>query len=241
MPSSSTTACMILLTFLGTSLAAEEIAIPLPKDGAWARYHVTTTHEADTRNQTSTRNETIKFVGTAVSDGVRHRWIEQSFGGFEDRTTNVMKTLVAEKVLNSAWPLAAERRWWHKMGDQPVKEVGTLGPEYGVFSLVFPGSYNTAKPLKEARTIEYQHGRLEIQEGLAGRQDISLQNNAENIRFEIEYKVWRHPNVPLGIAAAKISLRTHEFGSLNPRETYTTEFALEDCGTDAKTSLPEKN
>ena len=241
MPSSSTTACMILLTFLGTSLAAEEIAIPLPKDGAWARYHVTTTHEADTRNQTSTRNETIKFVGTAVSDGVRHRWIEQSFGGFEDRTTNVMKTLVAEKVLNSAWPLAADRRWWHKIGDRPVKEVDTLGPEFGVFSLVFPGPYNTAKPINESRTVEYKRGRLEIREGLTGRQEISFQKDNVLRTFVMDYTVWRHPDVPLGIAAAKISLRTHEFGSLNPRETYTTEFALEDCGTDAKTSLPEKN
>lgn len=234
-------ACFSLMAFLGTNLAAEEISIPLPKDGAWARYHVTTTHDTDALNETSTRSETIRFVGTVVSQDRRARWLEQEFSGFEAGKKNVMKTLVAEEDLKSAWLLADRRRWWHKETDQPVNEVETLGPEYGVFSLVFPGPYSTAKPLKESRIVEYQRGRFEIQEGLTGRQEISLQTIDYDMAFAMDYTVWRHPDVPLGLAAAKISFRTREAGRLNPRGTYTTEFVLEDFGTNAKTTLPEQN
>lgn len=241
MRTNTTVLCLILLTSLRTNLVAEEVTIPLPKDGAWARYHVTTTRKLDTGSETFTRNETIRIVGTVESNGQRHRWIEQSFGGFEDGKTNILKTLVAEKDLESAWPLAANRRWWHKSGDGPVTEGDTLGPEYGVFNLVFPGPYNTAKPLNEMRIVEYQRGRLEIRKGLTGRQKVSFQNNGQDIAYEMNYAVWRHPDVPLGLAAAKISLRTEENGRLNQRGTYTVEFVLEDCGKDAKTALPEKN
>lgn len=178
-----------MIAFVCPTLPAEEISIPLPKDGAWARYHVTTTHETDALNETSTRSETIRFVGTVVSQNRRSRWVEQEFAGFEESKKNVMKTLVAEEDLKSAWPLADRRRWWHKEADQPAKEVETLGPEFGLFSLVFPGPYNTVKPLKEARTVEYQRGRFEIREGLTGRQEISLQTDGHDIAFTMDYTV----------------------------------------------------
>ena len=240
MRTKSVLCCLILLTSLRLNLAEEKIAISLPKDGAWARYHVTTTRAEDAGVEPETRKETIRFVGTVESNGQRHRWIEQSFG-LKDGRTNVMKTLVAEKDLKSAWPLAAERRWHHKAGDQLATECETLGPEYGVFSLVFPGPYNTAKPLHETRVLDYQRGRLEIKEGLAGRQEVSFQDNGQDVAYSMNYTVWRHPDVPLGLAAAKISMRTQENGRLEAGGTYTVEFILEDCGQDAKSVLPQND
>lgn len=232
--------CLVLLSSHRFNLAAEEV-IPLPKDGAWARYHVTTTHEVGTRSEVNTRKDTFRFVGTVESNRQKHRWVEQSFGGFEGGHTNVMKTLVAEKDLKSAWPLAADRRWWHKAGDQPVTERNTFGPEFGVFSLVFPGPYNTAKPLHEPRVVDYQRGRLDIKEGLTGRQEVSFQDDEHDITFVMNYAAWRHPDVPLGLAAARISLRTQENGRPTPGETYSVEFLVEDCGEDAITVLPTTN
>lgn len=232
--------CVILLTPFGLNFAAEGVAIPVPKDGAWARYHVMTTQGAEGQTEKRIRQETIRFVGTVESNGQRQRWVEQIFA-LQDGRTNVMKTLIAEKDMKSAWPLAADRRWWCQQGDQPVAESNTFGPEYGVFSLVFPGPYNTAKPFRETRVVEYQRGRLEIKEGLTGRQEVKFQDNGYDQVYLMDYTVWRHPDVPLGLAAARIKLRTHENGRLNPNDTYEVEFLLKDCGEDAKSVLPQSN
>jgi hypothetical protein len=234
------TCCLILLTSLRSLLAAEEITIPMPKGGAWARYYVTTTREPGSAIETSPRTETIRFAGTVESDGQTHHWLEQSFA-LNDGRTNLMKTRVSEKDLKSDWPLADNRRWWHKGGNQPATECETFGPEYGVFSLVLPGPYSTAKTIHEARRVDYQRGRLEINEALAGRQEFTSKNDEHDLGFEMNFTVWRHPDVPVGLAAARISLRTKENGRVNPNKTYRVEFVLEDCGNDAKSAFPENN
>lgn len=237
-PTRTAIASIILLNCCGTILAADEIAIPFPKDGAWARYHVTTTEGSGAANETRTRKETVRFVGTAETAGRRSRWFEQEFGLGEGRR-NVMKALITEEDLKSPWPLADRRRYWHRIGDEPIGEAETHGPEYAVFCLVFPGPYNTAKLLKEPKTVEYQRGRFEIKEGLSGRQEITFQTFGHEIAFAMDYTTWRHPEISVGLAAAKVSFRVHENSQL--RETYTTEFVLEDFGTDARSSLPEQN
>ncbi len=65
--------------------------------------------------------------------------------------------------------------------------------------------------------------------------------DAHEVKLVMDYTVWRHPDVPLGLAAARISLRTLEDGRANPRETYTRVFTIEDWGVDAKSALPDNN
>lgn len=228
-----------ILAFAGSVAPAEEVSIPLPKDGAWAKYHVTSTNESQTSNQVSTRYETIRFVGIVNSNDQTRRWVEQMFSGVDGNRTNVMKALVSESDLNSAWPLAGKRRWWHKVGDTAVTEVETLGPEFGISSLVFPGPYDIAKSIEEGRTIDYQRGKLELRIALTGEQKYSVPDSNPNRTFVMKYTAWHHPDVPMGLAAAKVSLTTKETDSADRH--YTAEFVIDDFGMDAKSALPDSN
>lgn len=56
--------CLMLLTSHRWILAAEGVVIPLPKDGAWARYHVVTTQVGDSeQSQNSTGNHSVRRDG----------------------------------------------------------------------------------------------------------------------------------------------------------------------------------
>jgi len=225
----------LALVGLAASARADGTSFPLPADGSWVRYRVT----GDGADGPFTRTETIRFVGTVRKENPPRRWFEQEFGGFSDGRRNFLKIQLSEDEWNSPWPLAERREYWHKEADQPVKRAETLGPEYGLFGLMFPGPYKSTMPLKEPRTIEYQRGQLEIREGLSGRHKITVRADDDDFEYEMHYRVWRRPDVPQGPVAANFTFRAKQNGREEPVEK--VHFVLDDFGNDAKSDLPDHN
>jgi hypothetical protein len=247
------------LLFCGLAVLAASVASAagtLPKDGTWARYYVVL--KSDSGNERVLRT-TVRFVGTVVEKGKKHRWVEigddveEEAGGGKKVTKNyAIKFLISEKDLRTASnPIQHFVRAMHGEAGKPPEPIVAsqrFREVYDAFngqSLLFlSGPSRSAKTTKHKRTIDYQDGRLSITSGRAGTNVTHfhfLANSKAIISWKRTYELWTHKAVPLGMASLKyrvVQTRTDEKGKVRVIRTETGEYTIEAWGTDAKTAIP---
>ncbi len=241
-----------LMLFSPGPMRAAEPTVELPKDGTWVRYVVNVRREDTMEEWTSRRR--FALVGTVVENERTCRWVESEEtrtinGKEEDRS--VVKWLIPEQdLLLAERPMETLIRAW--IDDvPPIEWKFNVQPDFpGVSSsadhacgrdvVMFPGPQRKTKPIAEGKVVEFQRGRLEIVEGRTGKH-VSTRRaaNGREGTFELEYTVWNHPAVPLGFAASnqRTMLRLDGIAA----RTISSEWTLEDFGTDAKSALPDNN
>lgn len=232
---------------------ADETPAKLPKDGWWVRYFVTMKFEG---RPDVTAKRTYSLVGTAVENGVRCRWVEMKSVQMSDgrEITDVLKFLVPEEeLLESERPLDSLVRCWRRFAEEPVEEVafnvplsvrgfaGSADFYWGRDFAFFPGLQKQAKGVRERRVVEYQKGRLDVEDAQTFQHVVSRRalTNGEKQEYCDEFTVWNDPAVAPAFVAASDRVRQRRDDALV--RTLTIEFVLEDYGADAKSALPENN
>lgn len=233
-------AVMVVACLSAASLAqAEGVIQRVPEDGTWVRYHVAWKISGDLVNQRQgTGTWTIRLVGTRTVNDIRCRWIE-----FEERLSvdgasdagepTVEKFLVPEHSLQPGGnPLNDVIRFW--VGSKDGTPEKLEGPWSGIAESVFlPASKRMEQGL-EPRIVEYQRGKLETGPGLIEQ---AHPTDRRGRQATIDYHLWKHPEVPIGTAAARIELTIPIDAELRWR--WVRELTVLDFGTGAKSSLPE--
>ncbi|MFN0052665.1 MAG: hypothetical protein ACKV0T_10770, partial [Planctomycetales bacterium] len=194
-------------------LQADPDVPTLPKDGTWIRYFGRSWREGEGNESTSKR--TYSLVGTTTEKGQLCRWVEMSEAALVDgnERTDIIKFLLPEKELrtNDA-PLESLIRCWRKIDNEPVRELKfnsqegfSGGPHFywGRDFVIFPGSQRDSQVVRESKTVEYQSGRLEIPMGYRAQFSATRRARTADISYSqaIEFVVWRHSDLPLGVAA----------------------------------------
>lgn len=229
-------ATVVASLHVASAVAAEPPAQPgaaLPKDGAWARYHVVIKSTPESA-ESDTLKVTFAFVGRESHDGKECCWIEVRISPSDKSETMSVKCLVAEQDLRES-----ERPFEH------VLKSGRRSPDGNVFDgddqanrglgnfvIFLPGPLKAARNLDEPQMVKYQQGNLEIAAGLAG----SYMNSSADDTVTADYSIWMHPDVPAGFAHARFTLR-HKADGEEAGYSYHVEFFLEETGTDAKPSF----
>jgi hypothetical protein len=249
-----TAAVFSLVSLLNAAGMPEERPASLPADGCWVRYFVTMNREGSDNETTMKR--TYALVGTTTENEQKCRWVEMKTVQEMERKEqiDVVKFLIPEKaLLEREKPLESLLRAWRKIDggaieeqkfNQPLGAAGMVASAdfaWGRDMVIFPGPLRRTMAVKEDKVVEYQQGRLEIGEGRTGRHVVTRQALSVVRRYTItfDFTVWNHPGVALGFAAAKTRL---EFLVDDvARFAETSEWVIEDFGTDAKTELPDNS
>jgi hypothetical protein len=91
------------------------------------------------------------------------------------------------------------------------------------------------------KTVDYQHGRMEVTAGRAGRHVATRQavSVVQKQTAALDFTVWNHPAAAPAFAVAKTRFELFLDKIPNPAEN--AEWTIEDLATDAKSALPENN
>lgn len=234
------TAALTVLSLTVSTAHANGLIQKLPKDGSWARYHMTIKDEMpEARERTATM--TIRSVGVVTEKGERCRWIEFEVRSQDDAegVDHLYKDLIPEKDLQpDSSSSTGVLRGWHRDDKGEVRELRE--PEKspnGMLAMLLPGSRKAAKKLDEKKTVDYQQGRLECTSRLTGTLKPS-EPGAAGVDIAVVYSVWLHEKIPFGVATA-----TYEMTAKRGDEvlgTGTVTFTLDAFGTGAKSALPDK-
>ena len=210
--------------------------IPLPPEGAWARYYHVVTEEGrpERRNKS-----TIKVLGAEEANGRRCRWIEIEWSQDGETGRGVTQYLIPEKTLaESERPLDEAIRAISRDGDgkivfESLEFVGLSGTDM----LFLPSARKSAKPVEEPQSVDYQSGRLNIPTGLRG--DYVFSREAKTVKqtqaWTWDYTVWIDRKVSLGVAREKIKMTQRIDGVV--KRTWVEDVWLEDFGLDAKSAF----
>ena len=226
----------------------EERLPQLPKDSAWVRYQMDP--EVDGKKN-GAATVTLSFVGTAVEKGVVYRWIEIKRVITEPAAiagTTISKILVPEKALiENDTPLDQVRRMWMQGRDKSVKQsekvdAASLLDESLLWT---PGMLKDSKPVDgEAKDIQYQNGQFKNSaaksaERVYKNERMSAQLKSD-IRREMKFTVWTHPDLPIGFAEARLESQRFRDDSKTGKPTLIV-YRIQDFGAGAKSELPDNN
>jgi hypothetical protein len=226
------------------SCRAEDRLFELPKDGSWVRYDLEMVGP-DGTNRPST--VTLSIVGSVVENETRCRWVQVKWvvpkgwhPRYPDGGTILSKMLISEQDLReNAEPFQrAVRTWQRKPGEdhaEQTKVAATTGPNLMLWA---PGMLRTLDETSDEKTVEYQRGQLKSARAWTGVR--IFENMIAKSQFKSTYKVWMHPDLPVGFAEAEIvDDITYANGQAPKRQSQV--YRLQDAGTDAKSELPDNN
>lgn len=227
---------LVILTFSlinVVALHADEPADELPKPGAWARYHVVIKRDNGTE---STGKLTLKFLEQEQDNGRPCRWLEFEWK-YDDTADWQIRCLIPEKALcDSDRPLNEAVKALEQVGDDRPREMQPGELKLSAFVLYWlPAARKAAERIDEPQTVEYQAGKLTVPQAYRIQETKSSDVEGNRSREEREFKVWVHPNVPMG--HVRLSNRGRIQGDLL-NLTWTHDQHLEDFGFDAKSAFP---
>ena len=236
----------VLAMSLCSGAAEKTPSAKLPADGAWVRYYV---QAFDFNGRETISRMTIKLVGTQKVKGEVCRWLE-----FQDsvpgnaKLRGVTKFLIPEKdLLKSRNPLAHVVRAWEKTPTgarnmlKGITHIEYLDIFHGAALVFLPGPMAHAKTVAKRKSIDYQHGRLEMTKSFTGVHKVSYRSifSPTIFSFHTDYTIWRHPKLAFGFAAATMKLTRFNSEVKARRYTWSIKYTVEAWGTDAKTALPK--
>lgn len=218
----------------------------LPKDGEWVKFSV----ESDSRAGLAAGGSgtmTLRSVGTVQEKGETCRWLEMDFDGDTNGTKvrAVMKFLVREKDFkpDAKEPPKVLRGWKMGRAGDNKDDVTELSNEEmspgGPASMFLSTKLKDAKTVKEAKTIDYQKGRLKVESAELGELEMDApQYVPQGFSSKFRQTIWKHKAVPFGTAAAAIDIKVKQ--NDNVLQDMTMKFEVLDHGKDAKSAFPDK-
>lgn len=240
-------AAVLLVAASTTVASAGGFVQSLPEDGSWVKYAVETKSEVGPQAGNGTMM--LRSVGTATENGEKCRWIEVEFNGEQNgrKQRTILKFLAPEKDLKAGakGPTQVLRGWQKSRFGDTERETKPLSEEEkssnGPIAMFLGGKQAKPATVKEAKTIDYQKGRLKIES--AESRELNLKPGGPDAppdyKFAATQTVWKHKGVPFGTAAMRLQVEVRRKDKVIQKMTMT--FEVLNHGKDAKSALPEKN
>jgi hypothetical protein len=209
--------------------ALADSPVPAAPRQGWAQYH------AVTRNDSGSEfigKMTLKRLNQTTVDKTACLWFESEYVDSEQKRHERTRFLItAEAVQTSSAPFEKMLRILQQNDDAPVTSLPPDSQGWlPVDVLCFPGVLKDAKRVNESRTVKFQRGNLEIPHAYVGTYRWSRKNrdSADAPVYETRYRLWLHPDIPVGYAHAELTL-TLLIGD-RPARTWKLDYALQDFG-----------
>jgi len=213
--------------------------LKLPTPGAWAKYR-SSVKPQDGNETVATMM--VKSLSATKVDGAACRWLEYEYFTDESATHERRKYLIPEVALRmSERPSDRILRYLQRDGDRPVVQVppenqGWMPSDF----LYFPGVLKSSEPVDDPRTVTHKKGSFEIPKAYVGtyrwwRKGADPETGTV---WETEYRVWLHPDLPVGFAHARAQLKSISNGA--ERRSWQLEYTLQEFGDDPKSVIVEE-
>ena len=224
--------CSWLLAF-GIAIADEPKSAALfqtlPKDGTWIEFNV---------NVTLNGKEIVpiwkaRSVGQAFHGGKQCRFIEMEQTCDDPRLANMTwRLLVPEDEFGEGKdPLSKAVKCWGKMEKNEPEAVESIELKDPIFAMLLAGPKQNLKTEEAKAKVSWQQGDLECSV-VSGHNEIEFGNT----KFGMTHRVFRHKEVPFGLAGMQQELNASIGGQ---KQTALIKMSLRDYGKDAKPKLPD--
>jgi hypothetical protein len=212
----------------------------LPKERGWARYHAITALD---RGEEQIATLTLKSLSRSLVDDLPCRWLESEYVSQDGKRHERRKLLIPERAIESSErPLEDVVQYLQQDDEQPVVSLPPESQAWMVTdALYFPGLLKTAKVVADPRTVTFQGGKFEIAHAHVGTYRWSRKGRspAETTVYETEYRIWLHPDLPVGFAHAETKLRLTRDGKT--LRSWQLDYALQEFGDNAEPAIPEES
>lgn len=201
----------------------------LPKDGTWIEFNV----QVKVNDQEFVLNWALRSVGQAFLGGKQCRWLEmEQTSNAPQYPKTIWRVLVPENEFGEGNdPLSKAVKVWFKLGDKEPQSVESITQQDPVFAMLLAGPKQNLKMEEAKEKITWQQGDLECSV-------VSGQNEMEigNAKFSVTHRVFRHKDVPFGLAGMHQELKASLGGQM---QSVIIHMTLRDHGKDAKPTLPD--
>lgn len=201
----------------------------LPKDGTWVEFNV---------NVTLNGKEIVpiwqaRSVGQAFHGGKQCRFIEMEQTCDDPRLANATwRLLVPEDEFGEGKdPLSKMVKCWVKYEANEPEVVESIQLKAPAFAMLLLGPKQNLKTEEAKEKVSWQQGDLECSV-VSGHNEIEFGNT----KFGMTHRVFRHKDVPFGLAGMQQELNA-SFGG--QKQVATIKMSLKDHGKEAKAKLPD--
>ena len=205
MPRQTLRFLLVLLLWITTPVAAQNLLSPLPSDGTSARFLMEFKATGDDKEMAAIGTLNISSVGKATVDQQPCRWIELYYAvTVNNREIKVTeKLLIPEKYCQAGQaPLAhviKAKAYIQRGNRDPEPLADALDALVSPIPIVLYGSLEDQQPLAK-KTVESKLGKLPS-EGLKG----NFKYQKEGRQVTCQVTTWRHEKAPFGIVQAELS------------------------------------
>ena len=201
----------------------------LLKDGTWAEFNV----QVKLNGQEIVPKWTARSVGQAFAGGKQCRFLEMEQTCDRPELANMTwRMLIPEDEFGEGKdPLSKAVKIWAKIeGGEPevVESIALKAPD---FAMLVAGPKQNIKNEEAKEKINWQQGDLECSV-ISGSNDIEFGAT----KFQMTHRVFRHKDVPFGLAGMQQELKISFGGQM---QNATIKVTLRDHGKDAKPKLPD--
>lgn len=128
-------------------------------------------------------------------------------------------------------PLSKAVKRWVKIGTNDAEAVDSMELKDPIFAMLMAGPKQNLKTEDAKEKISWQQGDLECLV-VSGHNEIEFANT----KFGMTHRVFRHKDVPFGLAGMQQELNA-SFGG--QKQTALIKMTLKDHGKEAKAKLPD--
>ena len=228
--------CVVLSSLMSVAngIAADEpksaaLIQTLPTDGAWVDFNA----NVKINGQEIVPSWTVRSVGQAFHGGKQCRFLEMDQSSETEQLPKTMwRVLVPEDEFGEGKdPLSKAVKRWVKIGTNEPEAVDSIELKDPIFAMLLAGPKQNLKNEEAKEKINWQQGDLECSV-VSGHNEIELGNT----KFGMKHRVFRHKDVPFGLAGMQQELNA-SFGG--QKQTALIKMTLKDHGKDAKAKLPD--
>jgi hypothetical protein len=222
------------------SAISEESDAKLPANGAWARYHAVT--KRDTGDE-AVGTMILKSLTSTKTGETACRWLESEYLADEGKNHQRRKFLIPERAMQSSEkPSDDVVKYLQRDDTDAVTSVPPEGEGWmPVDFLYFPGFLKNASVVDDQRLVKHQTGALEIPKAYVGTYKWWRKGRLpeETTVWQTQYRVWLHPDLPIGFAHAKAKLTVIRMGQ--EVRSWDLEYALNEFGGNAQPAIAEES
>ena len=201
----------------------------LPKDGTWAEFNI----NLKLNGQEAVPKWILRSVGQAFHGGKQCRFLEMEQTCDHPQLANVTwRLLIPEDEFGEGKdPLSKMVKCWVKYEPSEPELLESVQLKDPVFAMLLAGPKQNLKNEEAKEKINWQQGDLECSV-VSGHNEIELGNT----KFGMTHRVFRHKDVPFGLAGMQQELNLNFGGQ---KQSATIKMTLKDHGKEAKAKLPD--
>ena len=223
-------ACLLLSLFaFAEEPKSAALLETLPPDGTWITYN----GNIKINGQEALPTWTARSVGQTFAMGKMCRFIELEQTCDAPQVGNAIWRLVVpeDEFGEGKDPLGKAVKIWFKLEKNEPAEVESVQAQDPIFAMIIQGPKQNLKAEAAKEKINWQMGDLECSV-ISGKNELEL----GAAKFEMIHRVFRHKEVPFGLAGMHQDLKA-SFGG--QPQTASIRMTLRDHGKDAKPKLPD--